>query len=129
MAAGGNRGCGRSPEAVSGFLCPKAFQQRITVFRGHLVVHNGRQSGLVTLDGLRKIERKRWPFTMVGQVARRFEQLLTVTPETPLRRALELMAQDNVTELPVVSNGEFGGVVSRGRVVEFMQTQQALKAA
>ena len=66
---------------------------------------------------------------MVGQVARRFEQLLTVTPETPLRRALELMAQDNVTELPVVSNGEFVGVVSRGRVVEFMQTQQALKAA
>ena len=94
-----------------------------------VVVHNGRQSGFVTIDALKKIDRNKWPFTMVGQVARRFEQLLTVSPETPLRRALELMAQDNVTELPVVSNGEFVGLVSRGRVVEFMQTQQELKAA
>jgi len=94
-----------------------------------VVVHNGRQSGLVTIDTLKKIERKRWPFTTVGQVTRRFEQLLTVSPETPLRRALELMARENVTELPVVSNGEFVGLVSRGHVVEFMQTQRELKAA
>ena len=94
-----------------------------------VVVHNGRQSGLVTIDALKKIERKRWPFMTVGQVARRFEQLLTVSPETPLTRALELMAQDNVTELPVISNSKFVGLVSRGRVVEFMQTQQELKAA
>jgi predicted transcriptional regulator len=39
------------------------------------------------------------------------------------------MAQDNVNELPVVSNGEFVGVVSRGHVVEFMQARQQLKAA
>ena len=94
-----------------------------------VVLQNGRRSGLVTLDVLKKIDRNKWPFTMVADVARRFEQLLTVSPQTPLRRALELMAQDNVNELPVVSNGELVGFVSRGHVVQFMQAQQELKTA
>jgi Zn-dependent protease/predicted transcriptional regulator len=118
--------------AVEGNMNLRAFAEDYILRTGRhcfVVLQNGRRSGLVTLDVLKKIDRNKWPFTLVADVARRFEQLLTVSPQTPLRRALELMAQDNVNELPVVSNGELVGFVSRGHVVEFMQAQQELKAA
>ncbi len=118
--------------AVEGNMSLRAFAENHILRTGRhcfVVLQNGRRSGLVTLDVLKKIDRNKWPFTMVADVARRFEQLLTVSPQTPLRRALELMAQDNVNELPVVSNGELVGFVSRGHVVQFMQAQQELKTA
>jgi len=118
--------------AVEGNMSLRAFAENHILRTGRhcfVVLQNGRRSGLVTLDVLKKIDRTKWPFTMVADVARRFEQLLTVSPQTPLRRALELMAQDNVNELPVVSNGELVGFVSRGHVVQFMQAQQELKTA
>ena len=97
--------------------------------RSFIVLQNGRQWGLVTITELKRIERSRWPFTTVADIALPLEQLVSVSPETSLTSAFELMARKDLTQLPVISNGELAGVISRGQVQQFMETRQELKAA
>jgi CBS domain-containing protein len=37
--------------------------------------------------------------------------------------------RDEVNELPVISNGDLVGVITRGNVVQFLKTRSELKAA
>jgi Zn-dependent protease/predicted transcriptional regulator len=93
------------------------------------VVHGGRTAGLVTVNELKQVDRKRWPFTRVAQVARPLDTVRTVPPDTPLSEALELMLSANVDQLPVIANGELAGMVSRTDVLQYLQTRAELKAA
>ncbi len=93
------------------------------------VVQNGRQLGIATIDDLKRVARNRWPFMKVADIARPLDELQTLSPETPLAQAFDLIARDGMNQLPVVSNGELVGVITRGDVLRFMQTHQELKAA
>jgi len=97
--------------------------------RCFIAVQNGTELGLVTIGDLKRITRERWPFTTVADIVRPLEQAPAVSPDTPLVQALELMAREDVNQLPVVSNGRFAGVISRGLIVQFMETKAELKAA
>ena len=44
-----------------------------------------------------------------AQIAVPLERVRTVSPDTPLNRALELMTASDVNQLPVISNGELVG--------------------
>jgi predicted transcriptional regulator len=97
--------------------------------RCFVVLENGRQSGLITVHELKQVERGRWPFTTVSQIAIPFERIRTVSPDTDVKQALEVMERDGVNQLPVMSNGKLAGVISRANVREFLQAQTELKAA
>ena len=97
--------------------------------RCFVVLENGRPSGLVTVHELRQVQRERWPMTTVSQIALRFERLHKVSPEMPATQALEIMMREDVNQLPVISNGNSAGVISRADVLQFLQTQAELKAA
>jgi CBS domain-containing protein len=55
-------------------------------------------------------------------------RLRTVTPETSLKDALDLMGTNNLNQLPVVANGHLRGTVSRSRVLQLFQTRAELRA-
>ena len=93
------------------------------------VMQNGRQVGFATIDDLKRIARKRWPFMTVTDIAHPLERLLAVSPETPMSEVLDLLARQEVNQVPVISNGELVGVISRSDVVQLMRTQQELKAS
>jgi CBS domain-containing protein len=57
---------------------------------------------------------------------RPFEQLRTVTPDSPVLEALEAMGRDGVNQLPVVSEGRLEGIVSREHVLQLLQTRAEL---
>jgi CBS domain-containing protein len=59
---------------------------------------------------------------------RPLEEVRTVTPDTPLIQALETMRSEDVSQLPVVSDGHLEGVLSRGEVLSYLQTQTELQA-
>ena len=83
----------------------------------------------MTIRDLKRIPRERWPFTTVADIVRPLEQAPAVSPDMSLVQALELMTREDVNQLPVVSNGKFAGVISRGLIVQFMETKSELKAA
>jgi Zn-dependent protease len=81
--------------------------------RCFVAVQNGTELGLVTIRDLKHP----------------LEQAPAVSPDMSLVQALELMAREDLNQLPVVSNGRFAGVISRGLIVQFMETKAELKAA
>src|SRR5215831_2331511 len=97
--------------------------------RCFVVLENGHQAGLVTVHELKRIELERWPFTSVAQVSIPIDRIRTVAPDTNVTQALEMMVRDDVNQLPVISNGKLAGVISRGNVLQFLQTRAELKAA
>src|SRR5215475_8774026 len=84
--------------------------------RCFVLLKNELHAGLVTVHELKLIERERWPFTSVAQVSIPIDRIRTVDPDTNVTQALEMMARDDVNQLPVISNDKLAGVISRGNV-------------
>ena len=83
-------------------------------------------AGLVTPNEVRNVSRDEWPRTSVQSIMRPLNQLRSVTPDMPVVKALELMTRENISQLPVVSDGKLEGVFSRGRVLRFLQLYSGL---
>lgn len=94
--------------------------------RCFLVVENGRVAGLITPHEIKQVERAQWPYTTVDTVMRPLEQLRTIAPDAPVVAALEAMARDNLNQLPVVSDGQLKGTISRAHILQLLQTRAEL---
>jgi len=102
---------------------------RRTGHRCFVVLEKGNYFGLLTINELKQVRPERWPFTTLAQIAIPFEKVRTVSPDTPVSEAVQLMADADLNQLPVMSNGRLLGVISRSDVLQFLQTQAELKAA
>jgi Zn-dependent protease/predicted transcriptional regulator len=94
--------------------------------RCFLVADAGRVVGLLTPHEIKSIERARWPATTVESVMRPLEKLRTIEPHASVVEALEAMGRENVNQLPVVSEGRLEGMISRGQVLQLLQTRADL---
>lgn len=94
--------------------------------RCFVVAEQGRVAGLVTPRELNEVERSKWAFTTLDAVMRPLESLRTVTPETPVAEALEMMGREDLNQLPVVRGGRLEGVVSRGHILQLFQSRAEL---
>ena len=88
-----------------------------------VVTQNGVVTGLMTPHEITELDRARWPYTTLVDVMRPLEELRTVTPDTPLKDALEIMGREDLNQLPVVENGHLEGVLSRAQIVTFLHTR------
>jgi CBS domain-containing protein len=115
---------------ISGNLDLQHFVEELltTGRRCFVVLEQGDVTGLVTPQEVKQVERARWPFTTVHDVMQPLEEMRTVTPETPLTSALEMMGQRDFNQLPVVSGGHLAGVLSRAHLVSFLQNRTELQA-
>ena len=52
---------------------------------------------------------------------RPLNRMLTVTPEMPVLKALELMTSQKAEEVAVLSEGNLQGIFSRAQVMRFLQ--------
>src|SRR5262249_47105667 len=100
-----------------------------TASRCFVVIEGGRMAGLITPQEVRTVQRPRWPATPVRQVMRPMEKVRTVNPESTATEALELMTRENLNQVPVVSNHRFEGMISRGNILQVLQSRIELKAS
>jgi Zn-dependent protease/CBS domain-containing protein len=105
---------------VHGYLLP-------TGQRCFLVAEQGEVTGLITPNEVKGIPKARWPFTTVYEVMRPLEQLRTVTPETPVSEALEIIGGEGINQLPALANGRFEGMISRDQILRYLLTHAELK--
>jgi predicted transcriptional regulator len=94
--------------------------------RCFVVVQGDNIVGLITPHEIQKVPRDLWTQTSVQGVMRPLRQLRTVTPDTPVIEAFEIIGRDDLNQLPVVSNGHFEGVLSRGQLLQFLQAHAEL---
>jgi Zn-dependent protease len=94
--------------------------------RFFIVTLNAQPAGIITPNEVSNIPRARWPYTTVADVMRPLDQTRTVEPSTPITEALELMTGQDLNQLPVLSNGVLAGLISRGHILQLLQTRAEL---
>lgn len=95
--------------------------------RCFVVVENGVISGMITANEIKEVEPKLRSHKTVSDAMRPIHQLRTVTTDTPVTEALEVMAREDLNQLPVVSGSRVEGVISRGQVLRYLQTRIELR--
>jgi Zn-dependent protease/predicted transcriptional regulator len=94
--------------------------------RCFVVVDGGTVVGLITPHEVKEVPRERWGEVAVAEAMRPLERLRTVSPESAVADSLEIMAREDVHQLPVVADGRLQGVVSRGDVIRVLKTREQL---
>jgi Zn-dependent protease/predicted transcriptional regulator len=94
--------------------------------RFFVVTLNGHPEGIITPNEISQVTRVRWPYTTVADVMRPLDQAHTVGPNTSITEALELMASQDLNQLPVIEDGALAGLISRGHVLQLLQNRAEL---
>jgi Zn-dependent protease/CBS domain-containing protein len=82
--------------------------------------------GLMTVHRIKEVPRPDWPTTTAAQLMLPLEKLKRIRPDTELWSALQLMDRDGVNQLPVMTDSQVVGMLSREDVISFLRTMQEL---
>lgn len=93
----------------------RADDRAFPVMRGEVMV------GIVSVEDLRKVPRDRWEHTLVRQIMTGADRLVTVEPGDEAMEALNRLAQRDLRQLPVVSNGRLVGLLRRSDLIRWLQ--------
>jgi Zn-dependent protease/CBS domain-containing protein len=85
--------------------------------------------GLITLQDIRQVPREEWEATSVFKAMTPREKLFKVDVRDDVTEALELMARENVHQLPVTEGGLFVGFITRAEVLRLMQLRSEIGEA
>jgi len=91
-----------------------------------VVTRNEQPEGIITPNEINTVPRNRWPYTTVADVMRPLDATHTVNPDTPVTEALEVMALQDLNQLPVVNERGLAGLISRAHILQLIQTRAEL---
>ena len=87
----------------------------------------GQTVGLITPHDVRQVDREKWGEVRVGDAMRPLDRIRTVTTATPVTDALRIMSRDDLNQLPVMDDGHLAGIVTRGHLIQLIQTKAELR--
>jgi len=94
---------------------------------GYPVVQDGRLLGLITLDGVRAVQKEARSYETVANAMIPIERTCAVPPNVSALDALHRMARDRVGRLLVTQEGQLVGIVTRGDLMRTIRTRQELE--
>jgi len=96
--------------------------------RCFVVVEEGRVTGLITPAEVHKTERARWVETPIHKVMRPLDKVRAISPETPVVKAVELMAREDLNQLPVIADHHVEGMITRSNIFQVLKSRMELGA-
>jgi CBS domain-containing protein len=81
---------------------------------------------MVTVSDIQKVPPEERGRVMVGQVMGGREKLVTVSATSPVRDAIELLAEHEFEQLPVMDGDRLVGVLTRADVMRQLQLREQL---
>jgi Zn-dependent protease/CBS domain-containing protein len=85
-----------------------------------------RSEGLITLSDIKRIPQSEWDMTSVALAMTPFDQVKAVTPDADLRRVLQILAENNINQVPVVEGHRFVGMIARDSLINFIHVRNQL---
>lgn len=95
--------------------------------RCHLVLGNNELVGMITLHNVRHIPREDWANTSIQAAMLPKTQIQWVRANEPALEILTRMQQTDVNQMPVLSDGQVVGMVSREAMLRVIQTRLQLE--
>jgi Zn-dependent protease/predicted transcriptional regulator len=93
--------------------------------RALLVVDGGRLLGIVSITDAKELSQEAWPTTRVDKIMTP-TPLKTVSPDTDVNSALQLLVEGSLNQVPVVQDDHVVGLLSRVDIVRFLQLREEL---
>jgi len=104
---------------VDGYIVP-------TGCRVFLVASFQEPRGIVTTRQVRMVGRDRWRETRIESIMMSLDKMPSVKPDEDAYHVLEIMAEADVTEVPVVENGNIIGLVGREDILRIASIRSEL---
>jgi len=82
--------------------------------------------GIVTIGDVKHIPQERWTRTPVSEVMTK-GPLYSVKPDDDLNQAMKLIAQHDLNQVLVISDGQCAGLLSRAEIIRYLQLAQELR--
>jgi Zn-dependent protease/CBS domain-containing protein len=95
-------------------------------FQAFPVMEDGRVSGLVTLDQVKRLPRDRWAGMRVWQIMAPEEARIVVGPDEPMTAVVEKMRDSGTGRVLVVRGGRLLGIISGSDVTEWARRTHEL---
>ncbi len=105
-------------ELVRGFMNQK-YGRAVPVCDGGMTV------GIVTLKDVKRVAQDRWPVTSVESVMTK-TPLYSVKPDDDLNQAMKLIAQHDLNQVLVTSEGQCVGLLSRAEIIHYLNLSEEL---
>jgi Zn-dependent protease/CBS domain-containing protein len=112
-----------SPETTTEeFLLERVLRQGL---RAVPVMEGGQVVGIVSITDAKEIPPEAWPTTPVGKIMTP-TPLRTVRADEDLSKALQLMVDGTLNQLPVMDQGALVGLLTRADLLRFIQMNEEL---
>jgi len=95
--------------------------------RGFPVVENDRLVGMVSMEDLRKLPRENWPAQHVRNIMTPVSRLIQVGRQDDSFKALSLLGEGKVNQIPVVENGYVRGLIRREDILKWLSLHEGLE--
>jgi CBS domain-containing protein len=89
-----------------------------------MIEEEGKPLGLLTLSNLNEIPRQDWAITTAVQAMTPVDKFHLLKSDTGLSEALEEINLVGINHLPVITDGQVQGILSRESVTNFLHTLQ-----
>lgn len=97
--------------------------------RAVAVADNGRLVGIVTVADVMRVPLQQRDWVTVAQIMSGHAGLLTIHADTRAADAVELLAEHNLEQVPVMDGDQFVGLLTRGDVMRQLQLREALNVS
>jgi Zn-dependent protease/CBS domain-containing protein len=94
--------------------------------RCFLVTSNGHVEGLITIHNIKAVPRDLWSTKPVREAMTPLQSLKSVQPNEDLNTVLKTLVQNDINQVPVISNNDIVGMVSRDNIVNFISARSEL---
>ncbi len=111
------------PDTTIDYLVQTIFIQKRK--RAVPVIDGDNLVGMVTISDIKGLTQEKWSMTPVLQVMHR-EPIHALRPEDDLNVAMKLIAQYDLNQIPVLSQGKLVGILTRADVINYLQLSQEL---
>jgi CBS domain-containing protein len=91
------------------------------------VMAAGEFAGLITLTDIRRVPREEWATTSVFRAMTPATRLHSVRAADSLASVLQMMAEHDVNQLPVVEGRTLAGMLDRGDVMRFIRVRREMR--
>ena len=89
----------------------------------HLVTGAGNPVGTGNGPGGANGPREEWANTSIQAVMQPIEKVQSVSPTEPVLGILERMQKEEVSQMPVISDGHIIGIIARDTILRVLQTR------
>lgn len=91
------------------------------------VISNGRIEGLISIHNIRAVPRDLWSTKLARDAMTPLNDLKSVGPNEDLNTVMQILAQNDINQVPVIYEGKVIGMIGRDNIINFVNTRAELQ--